>query len=180
MIISDADDCCYLGFLDILEMNTVNLCLQSGDWLSLNFNSVFNNAADDWSAFVVNSLSFASHSNVILIFIWFWDKTEKNWKHLDIILHSVDLSKLTFSDTALNILLHVKSISVRIKIQNSDKLYREQMSALNSIQREICNLYVKQILLDNQYDNLPEIDLYDSVQEDVKTLLSKLNFNENF
>src|SRR6266513_2700733 len=68
MIIPGAGDCRYLGFLDISEMNTANLRLQPGDWLSLNFNPVFNDAADDWSAFVVDSLFFVSHSNIILIF----------------------------------------------------------------------------------------------------------------
>src|SRR5205809_5064481 len=47
MIISDADNCHYLEFLDILEMNTVNLCLQSDNQLSLNFDPVFNDTVND-------------------------------------------------------------------------------------------------------------------------------------
>ena len=78
MAIPDAGDRRYLGFLDISEMNTANLRLQPGDRLSLNFDPVFNDAADDWSAFVVDPLPFAPHSDVTLIFTRPWDKTEKN------------------------------------------------------------------------------------------------------
>ena len=68
MIISDADDQQYLEFFDISKINTVNLCLQPDDQLSLNFDPDFDNTADNWLAFVVNSLSFVSHNDMILIF----------------------------------------------------------------------------------------------------------------
>src|SRR5215471_21749494 len=98
--------------------------------------------------------------------------------HLNIFLQSVNLSLLASSEAALNTLLHTKTISMRVKIQNSDKLYREQTSMLELIQKKSCNFYVNQILLDNQYDNLSEIDLYDSVQEDAKALIKTFNFNK--
>src|SRR5215471_3762109 len=98
--------------------------------------------------------------------------------HLNIFLQSVNLSLLVSSEAALDMLLHTKIISVRVKIQNTDKLYREQTSTLESIQKKSCNFYINQILLDNQYDNLSEIDLYDSVQENAEALIKTFNFNE--
>src|SRR5215471_17868754 len=98
--------------------------------------------------------------------------------YFNILLQSVNLSLLISSEAALDVLLHAKTIFMRVKIQNSDKLYREQTSMLESIQKKSCNFYINQILLDNQYDNLSEIDLYDSVQENVKTLIKTFNFNK--
>src|SRR5215471_16374230 len=98
--------------------------------------------------------------------------------YLNIFLQSVNLSLLVSSEAALDMLLHTKTILVRVKIQNSDKFYREQTSVLKLIQKRSCNLYVNQILLDNQYNNLSEIDLYDSVQENMKTLIKTFNFNK--
>ena len=153
----------YLAFL-FLEPGT-SLRLNSTDCLKINFSPYDDIKEEDWSAFVVDPVSWAPLNSVPILLTRPFDKDDDgrgDWR-TGTPFDAVDFNKMRNEAEARKELAETACVKVFVKILTSDKVYRNCLTALQQIDSE-GSPALKRWLLGNRMDECPALDFYQTLR----------------
>jgi hypothetical protein len=180
MLIPGAADRRYYAFLEFPDFFT-NIRIMPGDKLAVNFNPEIDNSEEDWSATVVEHLPFAPLQDVSMLLTRRWIKDDRAWAkdNSDNPLHPINSKEMKNGEELREAITNARATKVKIRLQTSDKPLRQQIAALRKLQLDPTHKEtLMRILLGNDYSDLPIVDAYETVGEDVDDILGELPFNQ--
>ncbi|EEH05190.1 DNA helicase [Histoplasma capsulatum G186AR] len=116
-----------------------------------------------WSGRVVEQPPFVHPKFLVFLVTRPWDKQNARWLDEDLQIPAIDLSQQR-SDKIHEILESARQKYVTISLVSSQKTYRQEIVSLDEIRQGNCSQHVKQILLANDFQSLPQVNLFKDLE----------------
>jgi AAA domain/DnaJ domain len=171
----------YLALISLSSQN--NFRIVPGDKLKINFNTEVYDKEKSWHGLVVDPLPLTPIDTVIAIITRPWSKEngEGSWSDATDMTDAIPWRKLGSRKTARELIATARPIPVKIWAEYSDEVMRRNIKNLGQLSDLTTRPEIKQLLLGNNYIDLPEVDMYELVREefpDPVAVMDELNADQ--
>ena len=171
----------YLALIPLSSQN--NFRIVPGDKLKINFDTEVYNKQKSWHGLVVDPLPLTPIDTVIVIITRPWSKEngEGSWSDATDMTDAIPWRKLRSRKIAKELIAKATLIPVKIQAEYSDKVMRRNIKNLDQLSDLTTRPEIKQLLLGNNYVDLPEVDMYELVREefpDPVAVMDELNADQ--
>ena len=143
--VSDAENWCYIVLIDCDQ--TILLRFDSDEQLKINFTSLIDDCEEDWSAVIVEQLSFTAQEQTSIVLYWLRNKKTEEYK--DYMLNEVIDYQFINIQTMKIHLCQMLMIMIEIMTIVHKKALKHQINTLNTFQTDWLDWYAA--ILDADY-----------------------------
>jgi len=171
----------YLALIPLSSQN--NFRIVPGDKLKINFDTEVYNKEKSWHGLVVDPLPLIPIDTVTAIITRPWSKVNGrgSWSDATEMTDAIPWRKLKSRKIAKELIAKAALIPVKIQAEYSDKVMRRNIKNLDQLSDLTTKPEIKQLLLGNNYIDLPEVDMYEPVREefpDPVAVMEELNADQ--
>lgn len=171
----------YLALISLSSQN--NFRIVPGDKLKINFDPEVYDMGKSWHGLVVDPLPLTPINTVIAIITRPWRKEngKGSWSDATDMTDAIPWRKLGSRKIAKELIAKARPIPVKIWAEYSDKVMRRNIKNLDQLSDLTTRPEIKQLLLGNNYIDLPEVDMYELVREefpDPVAVMDELNADQ--
>jgi AAA domain/DnaJ domain len=169
----------YLALISLSSQN--NFRIVPGDKLKVNFDTEVCDMEKSWHGLVVDPLPLIPIDTIIAIITRPWSKKNGKGSWSDNMTDAIPWRKLGSRKIAKELIAKARPIPVKIWAEYSDKVMKRNIKNLSQLSDLDTRPEIKQLLLGNNYIDLPEVDMYELVREefpDPVAVMDELNADQ--